>query len=184
MNKLLKMIVLLVQIVGGLVGLGLIGRSFFTDQLTQTAQIIHVVFAFVFLFGIGAGAFLIVKPGLGLVLSAIFQAIQIPVVTVSAVAYALSSGACLNLYKHASGWGFNFFLGSFYSFQLNSGRPGLIGVNIVALVLFVFLVKEIRLSPPVKKSGEFQPCRGYSAYRSSRMQPHLDNSSPLRHTAH
>ena len=184
MNKLLNMIVLLVQIGGGLFGLSLIVPSFFTGQLTQNTMIIHGIFAFIFSFGIIAGAVLFFKPGLGLVLSAIFQAIQIPVVTVSAVAYSLSSGACFNLYKHATGWGFNFFLGSHYSFYLKSGQPWLLGINIVALVLFVYLVKEIWLTPSAKKSSEFQPCSGYSAFRYSKRQTHPDNSSPLRHAAH
>lgn len=184
MNRFLKMIVLLVQIVGGLLGLSLIGQSFLKEHLAQITVIFHIVFIFVFSFGIVAGAALIFKPRLGLVLSAIFQAIQIPFVTGPMVAYSLSSGACLNLYKQATGWGFNFFLGSHYVFYLNSRQPWLIGINIVALVLFIFLVKEIWLTPSAKKPSEFQPCHGYSAFRYSKMQPHLDNSSPLRHTVH
>jgi len=184
MNKLLKMIVLLVQIGGGLLGAGLIGLSFLKEQLTQTAMIFHAVFAFVFLFGIVAGLVLIVKPRLGLVFSAIFQAVQIPIVIKSGIAYAMSSGACVNLYKHASGWGFNFFFGSRYSLSLNSGQPWLIGANIVALVLFFFLVKEIWFVKPVKKNRESQPHRSYSERRSSKVQTHFDNSSPLRQILH
>lgn len=184
MNKLLKMIVLLVQIVGGLVGLGLIGRSFYKDQLTQTTQIIHGIFAFLFLFGILAALTLTIKPRAGLVLSSIFQAIQIPVITKSGITYALSSGACFNLYKQASGWGFNFFFGSHYSFYLNSVKPPLLGINIVALVLFVYLFKEIWFTSSVKKPCEFPPCRAYSTYHSSKKEPYMDTSSPLRHIIH
>ena len=184
MNKLLRMIVMLVQIGGGLLGAGLIGLSFLKEQLTQTAMIFHGVFAFVFLFGIVAGLVLIVKPRLGLVFSAIFQAVQIPVFIKSGIAYAMSSGACVNLYKHASGWGFNFFFGSRYSLSLDSGQPWLIGVNIVALALFVFLVKEICFFKSFKKSKEPQPRRSNSSRRSSQIDTNLDNSSPLRQILH
>ena len=47
------MIVFFAQFGGGLVGLGLIGWSFYKDQLTQTNQIIHGIFAVVFLWGHG-----------------------------------------------------------------------------------------------------------------------------------
>jgi hypothetical protein len=184
MNKLLKMLVFLAQMGGGLVGLGFIGRSLFTDHLTPSSLKFHLIFAVVFLFGIIASSALIVKPRWGLILSAIFQIIQIPVVTVSAAAYTLSSGVCLNLYKHANGWGFKFFFGSRYYFQLNSGQPWSIGVNVIALFFFVFLIKEIWLTPSGEKSTEFPPCRGYSSLRHSKIKPHLDNSSPLRYTVH
>jgi len=44
MNKSLKTILLIIQIGGGLLGLGLIGRSILTEQITQTAVIIHIAF--------------------------------------------------------------------------------------------------------------------------------------------
>jgi hypothetical protein len=181
MNKLLKMIVLLVQIGGGLVGVALIGRTFYRDQLAQTTQVIHGIFAFTFLFGILAALTIIFRPRAGFVLSAIFQAIQIPVFTKSGITYSLSSGACLNLYKQANGWGLNFFFGSHYSFYLNSVRPPLAGINIIALILFIFLIKEIWFTAPVQKSREFPPCRAHSTYSSSNTKPYMDTSSPLRH---
>jgi hypothetical protein len=182
MNKLLKMLVFLTQMGGGLVGLGFIGRSLFINHLTSSLLKLHLVFAGMFLFGVLASAALIIKPKWGLVLSAIFQIIQIPVVTVSAAAYAFSSGVCFNLYKHASGWGFKFFFGSYYYFHLNSDRSWLVGVNIVALFFFAFLIREIWLNPSGEKSTEFPPCRGYSSLRYSKEKPHLDNSGPLRYT--
>lgn len=184
MNKLLKVLVFLTQMGGSLVGLGFIGRSLFMDHLTASSLKFHLIFVGVFLFGVLASVALIIKPKWGLILSAVFQTVQIPVFTKSAVSYSLSSGACFNLYKHVSGWGFNFFFGSHYCFILNSNRPWSIGVNLVALVFFVFLIKEIWLNPSGKKSTEFPPCRGYSSLHSSKVKPHLDNSGPLRYTIH
>ncbi len=181
MNKLLKIIVSLVQIVGGLLGLGLIGRCFLRDQLTQTAIIFHVIFILVFSFGIIASLALIIKPRPGLVLSAIFQAIQIPVVTGPSVVYILFSGACFNVYKYASGWGFKFLFGSHYSLYFNSGQPWLVGINVFALVLFVLLIMEIRFLRSFEKSHESQTGRSYPARRYSQAQPHIENSGPLRH---
>ena len=184
MNKLLKIIVSLVQIGGGLFGLGLIGRSFLRDQLTQIAVTFHVIFILVFSFGIIAGLALIVKPRLGLVLSAIFQAIQIPVVTGPSIVYILFSGACFNLYKHASGWGFKFLFGSHYSLYFNSGQPWLVGINFFALALFVLLIMEIRFFKSFEKSSESETGHSHSAHRISQAQPHVENSGPLRHIFH
>ena len=181
MNKLLKIIVSLVQIGGGLFGLGLIGRCFLRYHPTQTAIIFHIIFILVFSFGITAGLVLIIKPGLGLVLSAIFQAIQIPVVTGPSVVYILFSGACFNVYKHASGWGFKFLIGSHYSLYFNSGQPWLMGINIFALVLFILLIMEMRFLRSFEKSHKSQTGRSFPIRRNSQAQPHMENSSPLRH---
>jgi len=182
MNKLLKIFVFLAQLGGSVAGLGLVGNSLLTGHLTKAEQEIHVAFAFVFFFGIIASAALIFLPRLGLVLSAMFQAIQIPVFIKSAVSYALCSGACLNLFKDVSGWGYKFIFGSRYSFNLNSDQSWMIGVNAIALFFFIFLVKEFLITKQDNKSSDFQPCQGYSSFRCSKMQPYVDNNSPLRRT--
>jgi hypothetical protein len=185
MNKLLKTIVLLVQIGGGLVGLGFIGRTFLTGQLTEIAMIIHVAFVLVFSFGIVAGVFLIKRPRLGRLLSAIFQAMQIPLVVGPTVSYALFSGACFNVYKHATGWGFNVLFGSRYYFFLNSGEPWsdtVVGINCVALVLFVLLLRESWLQTADAKFSEFQSRSVGSARHFAPMQTHTADGSPLRRT--
>ena len=182
MNKLLKTIVLLVQIGGGLVGLGFIGRTFLTKQLTEIAMIIHVAFVLVFSFGIVAGVFLIKRPRLGRLLSAIFQAMQIPLVVGPTVSYALFSGASFNVYKHATGWGFNFLFGSRYYFFLYSGEPWVVGINCVALVLFVLLLRESWLQTADAKISEFQSRSVGSARHFAPMQTHAADGSPLRRT--
>jgi len=184
MNKLLKIIVSLVQIGGGLFGLGLIGRCFLRDQPTQIEVTFHVIFILVFSFGIIAGLTIIVKPRLGLVLSAIFQAIQIPVVTGPSVVYILFAGACFNIYKYSGGWGFKFLFGSHYSLYFNSGQQWLVGINIFALTLFILLIMEIRFLKSFEKIRKSQVGLSYPTRRYSQAQPHLENSSPLRHIFH
>ena len=142
MNTWLKGLVLLLQIGGGLWGLGLIGRSFLAEDLTKIAVIFHGTFIVVFVFGILAGVALIKKPRLGLALSLIYQAIQIPIIISPVVAYTMFSGATFNVYWHKTGWGTNLLFGGRYYFYINSAEPWCAGVNILALVLFVLLIRE------------------------------------------
>lgn len=145
MDKKLKMAVALLQIVGGLVGLGIIGRAFLSGDVPLITMVIHLGFVFIFAYGIIAGLVLIKMERLGMILSMIFQAIQIPIIMGPSLSYSMFSGACFNIYKHAMGWGFNFNFGSSYVFHVNSGEPGLMGINIVAVVLLILLIKEFRL---------------------------------------
>lgn len=181
MNKSLKLIVLIIQVGGGLLGLGLIGRSILTEQLTQTAVLIHIAFIFVFLFGIAAGVALIKRRKLGLWLSAVFQAIQIPILIGPAAAYALVSGACINLYRHATGFGLNFLFGSRYYFSIHNGESWMVGINAIALVLFILLIREIRIEAAVAKICELQPSMERPSQQFAQAQDHHAYGSPLRH---
>ncbi|MFC1793464.1 hypothetical protein ACFL3Q_07745 [Planctomycetota bacterium] len=181
MNKSLKIIVLIIQIGGGLLGLGLIGRSLMTKQLMLTAVIIHIAFIFVFLFGIFAGIALVKKTKLGLWLSAVFQAMQIPIVIMPAAAYVLVSGASLNLYRHATGFGFNFLFGSRYYFSIHSGESWMAGINALALVLFILLVREIRFEATAAKICEPQPSMDSPSQQLSQAQDLLPHGSSLQH---
>ena len=144
MNKWLKIFLAIVQICGGLLGIGLIGRVFLGEELAPIEMIIYSAFVIVFAYGILAGVALIWKPRLGLILSLIFQGIQIPYIITPLVSYILSSGVYLNVYWHETGWGAEYaLLGSRFYFYLNREGPLFAGVNIVALVLFIFLIREI-----------------------------------------
>ena len=169
------------QIGGGLLGLGLIGRSLLTEQLMQTAVVIHIAFIFIFVFGIVAGVALVKKPKLGLWLSAVFQAMQIPIFIMPAAAYVLASGACFNLYRHATGFGFNFLFGSRYYFSIHSSESWLAGINVLALVLFILLVREIRFKAAVAKICVSQPSTDCPSQKFTQAQDHHTYGSPLRH---
>ena len=147
MNKWLKIFLLIAQIGGGLIGLGITGRILLAGNLSPIGMIINGTFGLVFAFGILAGVALIKKERLGIILSLIFQCIQIPIIITPAIAYVFSSGAFLNIFWQHGGWGTRFaFLGSTYYCYLNGGQPFCAGVNIVALVLFGFLARELWLS--------------------------------------
>jgi hypothetical protein len=181
MNKSLRIILLVLQLGGGLLGIGLIGQSLLTKHLSQTAVIIHIAFIFVFLFGIVAGVALVKRLKPGLWLSAIFQAMQIPIVIMPAAAYVLVSGACFNLYRHATGYGFNFLFGSRYHFSIHSGEPWMVGINALALVLFILLVREIRFEAANAKICEPQPSMEQPSQKFTQAQDHHTYGSPLRH---
>jgi len=180
MNKSLKRAVLLLQIIGGLVGIAIIGRAFLTEEVSLITAIFHIAFISLFLFGVIAGLVLIKKERLGLLLSVIFQAIQIPIISGPTISYALFSGASLNLFRHTTGWGFNFLFGSRYYFYINSGEPWLVGINFVALVFFILLIRELSFVSTVAKLGESQPHVDYSANNSSEMEDSYLYNSPLR----
>ena len=145
-------------------------------------MIIYIAFIFIFLFGIFAGIALIRKPKLGLWLSAVFQAMQIPIVIMPAAAYVLASGACLNLYRHAMGFGFNFLFGSRYYFSIHSAESWMVGINVLALVLFILLVREIHYESDFAKICNPQPGMEHPPHQLSQAQDHRSRRSPLQHT--
>ena len=154
MNKWLKIVLLLFQIGGGLLGIVLVGRVFLEVNMSPIVMVIYAGFAIVFGFGVLAGVVLIKKPRLGLKLSLIFQSIQIPIIITPVLSYILYTGGFLSVYRSEAGWGADFaFLGSRFYFYLFRGEPWCVGVNIVALALFVVLVREIWFKEaPVKIS--------------------------------
>lgn len=155
MNKWLKGCLVLFQIGGGLLGIGLIGRVLLAGNLAPIAKIVNLAFIAVFAFGVLAGVAIIKKPKLGLILSLVFQGIQIPVYLTPALSYVLSSGAFVHIFRHETGWGTRFaLLGSRFYFYINGGDPRCVGVNIVALVLFIFLIREIWFKARVVRISE------------------------------
>lgn len=157
MNKKLKVTVAIIQIVGGLVGIGIIGLAFLTDHVPLITAVIHTTFMLIFTYGIVAGLVLITFERLGMILSAIFQAIQIPVIIGPTFSYCMFSGASFKIFKHITGFGFDFGFGSYYNFYINSGQQQLLGINILALVLFILLIRGFRISAIYTQPAEPQP---------------------------
>ena len=154
MNRWLKGLVLLLQIGGGVCGFFLIGRSLLAGDVTRAAMIIHAAFMIIFAFGILAGVALMRKPKLGLILSVIYQGIQIPIIILPAAAFTMFSGASFNVYWHEAGWGTNLLFGGKYYFYINSGEPWCAGVNVLALILFVLLIRETWMGPRSPEASE------------------------------
>ena len=184
MNRFLKTIISLIQIGGGLVGIGLIGRPLLTEELPMSTAIIHIAFILVFLFGILAGLALIKKPKLGLLMSTLFQAIQIPIFKGPMAAYSLFSGACFNLYRHEAGFGFNFLFGSSYHFSIGTASPWLLGDNILALILFLLLLREIWVESTGMKIKRLESSFERQAKNIVRGNDEHTHGSPLRRALH
>ena len=157
MNKWLRAFLLLLQIGGGVIGFVIIGRVLLQTDQTQVTVMFNVAFLAVFAFGILAGIALIMKPGLGLVLSLIFQGIQIPLFASPAVSYNMFAGGFFNIYWYQNGWGTDFaFLASRFYFYINGQQPLFLGVNILALVLSVLLIRELWYHAEVMRAGRFK----------------------------
>lgn len=98
-----------------------------------------------FLFGIVAGLAFMEKPQLGTALSAIYQALQIPVMSSPLLTYTLISGLQIGV-----GWleGRPVVLSEFGArstfFILRHTDPWGIGINVLALFLFVYLLFQLR----------------------------------------
>jgi len=184
MNRFLKTIVSLIQIGGGLVGIGLIGRSLLAEKLPTSTVTIHIAFIGVFLFGILAGLALMKKPKLGLLMSMLFQATQIPIYKGSTAAYSLFSGACFKIYWHKAGYGFNFIFGSSYHFSIGKSNTWMIGVNVLALVLFILLLRETWAESTGMKIRQLESSFERQAQHVVRGQDEHTHGSPLRHALH
>ena len=147
MDKKVKYLVALIQIVGGALGIFIIGRQLLKGDAQTITTVFHLCFMLLFAYGIVAALALFKIERLGMMLCAIFQAIQIPIITGPKISYWMFSGASFRAYKGALSWGVDFGLfNSSYYLYINSGEPWLFGVNILAVVLFVLLIKELRFS--------------------------------------
>lgn len=172
MNKWLRAFLLLLQIGGGALGVVIIGRVLLQANQTPATVMFNAAFLVVFAFGILAGVALIKKPGSGLVMSLIFQGIQIPLFASPAVSYNMFSGGFFRVYWHENGWGADFaFLASRFYFYLNGGESLFVGVNILALVLFVLLIREMWWHAAVMRTGRFK-------FADMPNQPAVDHGSP------
>ena len=172
MNKWLRAFLLLLQIGGGILGFVIIGRVLLQTDQTQVTVMFNAAFLAVFAFGILAGVALIIRPGLGLVLSLIFQGIQIPLFASPAVYYNMFSGGFLKVCWHESGWGAEFaLLSSRFHLYFDGAQSSFFGVNILALVLFVLLIRELWQHAAELRTRRF-------AFADTPGQPAANHGSP------
>ena len=143
MNRWILWLLVALQGGGGGFGLFMVSKQLMTTAQNMESLIIHMSFAVVFLFGIAASVALINKPGLGKVMSLIYQGIQIPIIVTASVAYRMFSGATFFIYGGKGNFGFNFHFGGRYLFGVGGSSPYFYGVNVLAVCLFIYLLKEI-----------------------------------------
>ncbi|HUU16910.1 MAG TPA: hypothetical protein VMW72_07170 [Sedimentisphaerales bacterium] len=146
MNKWIKYLLIVLEVGGGFTG---ISTMFLLQQWnTSTYRYFWWVFSiyvvFLFLFGIVAGLALVERPQLGAALSAVYQAFQIPVVSSPLLTYEFYSGLQLGFGLAKGGLAFFVKYGARFALQLSmSAAPWSIGVNALALALFVYLLLQL-----------------------------------------
>ncbi|MFZ2146513.1 MAG: hypothetical protein WAV28_04765 [Sedimentisphaerales bacterium] len=158
MNKWIKYFLIVLEVGGGFAGISIM--FIFQQWNTGTSHYFWWVFSiyvvFLFLFGIVAGLALVEKPQLGAALSAVYQALQIPVISSSLLTYEFFSGLQLGVGLAKGRLAFFIEYGARFALQFSmSAAPWSIGVNILALVLFVYLLLLLRPKAKVAvPSGE------------------------------
>ena len=140
-SKWIKYILVILEVGGGFVGLSLLIATFSDTSVPISIWGFRLLCASLFLFGIISGLALINKPRIGIALSAVYQGIQIPVLSSSLLTYKLLSGIQLVI---------GFFGGRpvvLVEFGVRTtlllGRstaPCGVGINLPALCLFVYLL--------------------------------------------
>lgn len=159
MNKYLKYIGIY-QIVGGLISAGaviwattlMISNGTLKNSTIPSSELIYTfaVFGFaliVYIISVIAGYLLIKDSGKGLVLSIIVQSLQAPFLMVKGLTYYLSSGiiTIFNVGKTPE-YNFNFNLQAYFLefFNITKGEDNgifLIGINIIAVLILIYLIK-------------------------------------------
>lgn len=159
MNKWIRYILAVFEIVGGLLGIWLI---FMNPQYRTNLQIINfgtkILFTCVFLLfilGIIGGIALLKNTRLGIVISTWYQAFQVlyfwsPIISYEVlsgleIGPAFLNGKIVTVFKFGSG--FNFFIGNIQ--QLKNVKGG--GINLVALAFFIYLLVCLRYKKPIEK---------------------------------
>jgi hypothetical protein len=149
MNRWIKRALIVIEIGGGFTGLVFLLREHpWNETIPLTFSIFTAIFAFLYIFGITAGLTLVEWPRLGIKLSLIYQILQIPVISSPILTYVFVSGIRLVV-----GWsgGRVFVLYEFGSrivLYLMRKDPWVVGINVLALALFVYLLLQLR--PKVK----------------------------------
>lgn len=140
MNRWLERLLILSEIGGGFLGIALVARDFSVSEKNMVFMIVNAAFAVVFLLGIIAGFALIESPQRGVVLSGLYQALQIPSFVFYSVEYHFGSGFVGMIYFSKTGVDTSFYLDARYSLYLSSNAPFYFGLNLIALLLFVYLL--------------------------------------------
>lgn len=123
-------------------------------QLAHPQWLLAYVFLFagiaVYAWGVWCGVEMLEGSSAAVRHNRIFWAIQIPVFQSPLLGYTFSSGAYWNIAAQLSPFEINnhWRLGSEYNYSLlQLDKPWLIGVNILALAIFLFLTKQISAIP-------------------------------------
>jgi len=143
MNKWVRRVLIVLEIGGGFTGFSVMLTSLTGDVNLPAYAVTGLgLFACVFLFGIVSGLTLVDNSDIGVVLSAVYQLVQIPIVSSSWVAYRLFSGVQIAILWSAGRAAFTFDCGARSFLAWMHGEPLQIGINVLALGLFLYLLRE------------------------------------------
>ena len=145
---------IVLEVGGGFMGFSVLIVSLMNTGIPASSWIfpILILTGAMFLFGIVAGLALLERPRFGVTMSAVYQAFQIPILSSPLLTYTLVSGLQIGV-----GW-FKVRLALFFEFGarctfflFRRSDPWIIGVNMLALALFVYLL--LQLLPKQKTTG-------------------------------
>lgn len=151
---------MLLEIGGGFLGLVLLAESLVDRGITHVSAIPGVASAGFFLLGIIAGLALVENPALGLRLSLVYQALQIPMFVSPFVTYILTSGFTASVHIQVANRdvtiGANCNFGSQFQFHFSKDMPWFFGINIVAVAL-LFAVTNAMKGQSEPEDGQLSP---------------------------
>lgn len=149
MNRWIKFFLIVTEIGGGFTGfVVLLRESPWNANIPLNMRIFSTLFGILYIFGIIAGLTLVEWPRRGIQLSLVYQTLQIPVISSPMLTYVFVSGLRL-----IAGWrGGSIFIlyevGSRIVLHVMPKDPWMVGINVLALALFVYLLFHLR--PKVK----------------------------------
>jgi hypothetical protein len=147
MNKWIKYLLIVLEVGGGFAGISMM--FIFQQWRASTSHYFWWVFSiyvcFLFLFGIVAGLALVERPQVGAALSAVYQSLQIPVISSPLLTYEFLSGFQLGVGWTKGSPAFFVEYGARLALQLSMRTaPWFIGINMLALAFFIYLLLQLR----------------------------------------
>ncbi|MCP4262856.1 MAG: hypothetical protein GY774_35905 [Planctomycetes bacterium] len=127
----------------------LLNKNPMDEGVSLNLRIFSALFACLFVFGIAAGLALTEWPRRGMQMSLIYQVLQIPIVTSPIISYIFVSGLRIFAgFKEGNGFVLTEF-GTRVAIYVMREDPWSISINLLALVLSVYLLMQLR---PKKKA--------------------------------
>lgn len=156
MNKYIVYLLLILEVGGGFMGFAMIlAYQPWNKNMNTFLWSAYIGACLLFIFGIFAGLALIKESKYGIVSSAIYQALQIPFISSYVISYNILSGVKLVVGVLGGKPYVMFNIGARCTFNLGiqTGSWGF-GINLISLILFVYLIFQLRAKPNVNESSE------------------------------
>lgn len=155
-NQIVNRVLSVYEVLGGVMGVGLIVYLVYNilPQLSgqEVTSVQAIILIIILLFALGgyilsflAGLFLWKSSKHGIILSLISQGMQIPQFIILGLSYMFASGLKLAVLTDTKNIVFQGYLGSTFNITYYAGdTPFLIGLNLVAVVIFIYLLTQLK----------------------------------------